>query len=304
VTSAAGEPTDRPIEDPKDQPTNRPIEDPQDQPSVRPIEDARTKPTDQPTERPIDEPSGRPTDGATNGPADGRTTRWNEHRQTRRRELVEATLRAIRVHGAGVGMDDIAAVAGTSKTVVYRHFSDRAGLYQAVAEHVDRTILRDLAQAVGDESALVSGSTQAGDPRIDARAVIGAAIDSYLRLVERDPEVYRFIVAAPLLERSPAGAAGSSEAMSDHVAQRIAHLIGAALSARGREPQAAQVWGPAVVGMVRAAADRWLARGGGASGLGRTILAEHLTDLAWGGLSSAWPPLPGRAESDIDARTT
>ena len=201
-------------------------------------------------------------------------------------------------------MDDVAAVAGTSKTVIYRHFSDRAGLYQAVAEHVDRTILRDLAKAVGDESALVTGSTPAGDTHVDPRSVIGAAIDSYLRLVERDPEVYRFIVAAPLLERSAAGVAGSTDAMSDHVAERIARLIGAALSARGREAEAAQVWGPAVVGMVRAAADRWLVRGAGDSGMSRTSLADHLTDLAWGGLSSAWPQLPGRAESDIDAGAT
>ncbi|HET7277028.1 MAG TPA: TetR/AcrR family transcriptional regulator [Dermatophilaceae bacterium] len=273
--------------------------------SEGPTDQSTEQLSDEAPERPIDEAPERPTDGATDGaPADGRTTRWNEHRQNRRRELVEATLRAIRLHGAGVGMDDVAAVAGTSKTVIYRHFSDRAGLYQAVAEHVDRTILRDLAQAVGDESALVTGSTQAGDPRVDPRAVIGAAIDSYLRLVERDPEVYRFIVAAPLLERSPVGAAGSSEAMSDHVAERIAHLIGAALSARGGEAKAAQVWGPAVVGMVRAAADRWLARGASTSGMSRTSLADHLTDLAWGGLSSAWPPLPGPAQSDIDADAT
>ena len=293
MTSAAGEPTDQAARRPIDEPTNPPTDQ------------ATGRPTDEATEPSIDELPERPTDGAADGaPADGRTTRWNEHRQTRRRELVEATLRAIRLHGAGVGMDDVAAVAGTSKTVIYRHFSDRAGLYQAVAEHVDRTILRDLAQAVGDESALVTGSTPAGDPRVDPRAVIGAAIDSYLRLVERDPEVYRFIVAAPLLERSAAGVAGSTEAMSDHVAERIARLIGAALSARGGEAEAAQVWGPAVVGMVRAAADRWLARGGGTSGMSRTSLADHLTDLAWGGLSSAWPPLPGRAESDIDAGAT
>jgi AcrR family transcriptional regulator len=279
VTNAAGEPTEEPTDRPKGEPT-----DP-----------TKAESTGEPTERPPAEA----TDGA---PADGRTTRWNEHRQSRRRELVEATLRAIRLHGAGVGMDDVAAVASTSKTVIYRHFSDRAGLYQAVAQHVDRTILRDLAQAVGDETPLVTGRPPAGAARVDPRAVIGAAIDSYLRLVERDPEVYRFIVAAPLLERSAAGAAGSSEAMSDHVAERITHLIGSALSARGRATEAAQVWGPAVVGMVRAAADRWIARGAGASGMSRTTLAEHLTDLAWRGLSSAWPRLPAVADADQHRR--
>ncbi len=63
---------------------------------------------------------------------DGRTTRWAEHNAQRRRELVEATLRAIRRRGHGIGMDELAAEAGTSKTVFYRHFGDRAGLYAAM----------------------------------------------------------------------------------------------------------------------------------------------------------------------------
>ena len=72
---------------------------------------------------------------------DGRATRWAQHNAERRRELVEATLRAIRKHGHGIGMDDLAADAGTSKTVFYRHFGDRAGLYTAVVESVQEFIL-------------------------------------------------------------------------------------------------------------------------------------------------------------------
>jgi AcrR family transcriptional regulator len=125
---------------------------------------------------------------------DGRSTRWDEHRATRRRELVEATLRAIRKHGAGVGMDEIAATAGTSKTVFYRHFTDRDGLYAAVSASVDALILRDLGQAVG----AAGGDLTATDS--SPRAVIAGAIDAYLRLVEKDPEVYRFVVNAPLLD--------------------------------------------------------------------------------------------------------
>ena len=74
---------------------------------------------------------------------DGRDTRWAQHRAQRRRELVEAALRAIRRHGPGVGMDEISAEAGTSKTVVYRHFRDRTGLYAAVVESVDHRDRKD-----------------------------------------------------------------------------------------------------------------------------------------------------------------
>jgi AcrR family transcriptional regulator len=212
---------------------------------------------------------------------DGRSTRWDEHRATKRRELVEATLRAIRQHGASVGMDDIAAVAGTSKTVFYRHFTDRAGLYAAVSESVDARILRELRAAIG-----AGGLDLAAAPGTP-RALVAAAVGAYLALVERDPEVYRFVVSAPLLDR-PAGG-DPALAVTSHIAAQMSAVLAAALVAAGRSDAAAPVWGAGVVGMVRAAADQWLAD---PSRMSRADLTEHLTDLAWGGLSAAWPGQP------------
>src|SRR5438067_12547710 len=49
---------------------------------------------------------------AGEGPqVDGRTRRWEGYRATRRAELVDAAIRAIRRHGAGLGMEDVAAEA-------------------------------------------------------------------------------------------------------------------------------------------------------------------------------------------------
>ncbi len=107
----------------------------------------------------------------TQAPPDRRRSRWDEHRLVRRAELVEATLLAIRTHGAGVGMDEVAATARTSKTVFYRHFTDRAGLYTAVAERVDATIIRDLTRAAADPAS--DGSRDGG------RAVIRGVIAAY-----------------------------------------------------------------------------------------------------------------------------
>lgn len=216
------------------------------------------------------------TPQASTGP-DGRSTRWDQHRATRRRELVEATLRAIRQHGAGVGMDDIAAVAGTSKTVIYRHFTDRQGLYAAVCESVDALILHNLHQATGTGGA--SMVTAASSPR----ALIAGAVDAYLTLVERDPEVYRFVVTAPLLDQTSGDPAAT---VTDHIAAQMSAVIAEALGAAGRSTTAAPVWGAGLVGMVRAAADQWLTN---PSAISRRELTEHLTDLAWGGLSAAWP---------------
>ena len=213
---------------------------------------------------------------------DGRSTRWDEHRQQRRKELVEAALRAIREHGASVGMDEIAAAARTSKTVFYRHFTDRSGLYAAVSERVDALILRDVTRALdADSSDGLAGV--GGSPR----RLIAAAIDSYLRLVEKDPEVYRFIVNAPLLDR-PAGG-DPAGAVTHHIADQISAVIAHAMQSAGRSPAPAVAWGHGIVGMVRSAADQWLSD---AHPVTREQLAVHLTDLAWGGLSSAWPAQP------------
>jgi AcrR family transcriptional regulator len=84
---------------------------------------------------------------------DRRDSRWDEHRAQRRRQLVDAALAAVGKHGARVGMDEIAAEAGTSKTVVYRHFADRAELHVAVCNRVAAQLLPKLQTAIqsGDE---------------------------------------------------------------------------------------------------------------------------------------------------------
>lgn len=178
---------------------------------------------------------------------DGRDTRWAEHRLTRRRQLVEDALRAIRRHGAGVGMDEIAAQAGTSKTVIYRHFGDRAGLYAAVVASVHDFIHHGLSAAL-----------ELTDPH-DLSVLARDLADAYLALVERDPEIYRFVLSPP----SPDAAAnvdplgGLPELIGDHVSTAIAEH----LTRSGQDPACAPTWGHGLVGFIRAAADRWIATG-------------------------------------------
>ncbi len=193
---------------------------------------------------------------------DGRSARWDEHRLARRRELVEAAVRAVRRHGAQVGMDEIAAEAGTSKTVVYRHLTDRAGLYDAVADRVDGTIIRGITRAAGE----IAGVTP-------TRELVRAVIGAYLHLVEDDPEVYRFIVNAPILPPGERPAGDVAAGMTGRIADHVAGLLGAR-----------HLWGVALVGMVRAAADAWLADGAAAGGRTADELSDDLTDLVWDGL--------------------
>jgi AcrR family transcriptional regulator len=196
---------------------------------------------------------------------DRRDSRWDQHRAQRRRELVDATLAAIGKHGAGVGMDEIAAEAGTSKTVVYRHFADRAELHVAVCNRVAAQLLPKLRAAI-EHSA-------------QPREMVAAAIETYLAFLEADPELYRFVVQGHSVHFGPADPVGN---LSDLVGEQAAAAVAVALQQAGRDPAAAAPWGHGVVGLVRSAADWWLRA---ERPMPRTELAAHLTDLAWAGLS-------------------
>lgn len=204
---------------------------------------------------------------------DRRASRWDSHRVTRRAQLVDSALLAIREHGAGVGMDDVAARASTSKTVVYRHFTDRTQLYVAICARVAEVLAEQVRGAMD----------RAEHPREKA----AAGIDAYLRLIEHDPEVYRFVVHRPLVDR-----ALTEDPVADLatlIGDQAAAVIAAQLRRTGKDTTAATTWGHAIVGLVRGAADNWLARGGRVGTADGTVtrdeLATHLTDLAWAGLS-------------------
>ncbi|MCM3846215.1 TetR/AcrR family transcriptional regulator [Pseudonocardia sp. DR1-2] len=219
---------------------------------------------------------------------DRRDSRWDAHREQRRVALVGSAIGAIRRHGAGIGMDEIAASAETSKTVIYRHFGDRAGLYTAICESVAGVLLAEVRRATAEALS---------DAGRGPRAAVAAGIDAYLRLIEIDPELYRFVVQRPLLtqgttRRAPTADTGRTETsdpvndlvtvIGDEVAVVIAGNLGTA-AGTGTDPRAAaRIWGHAIVGLVRGAADDWLAR---PDGTPRERIAAHLTDLAWSGLS-------------------
>src|ERR671928_1423048 len=75
------------------------------------------------------------------GAPDGRRSRWTEHRRARREELVAAAVEAVRTAGPDFAVDDVARSAGVSKTVIYRYFSDKDELVDAVLERISGAIL-------------------------------------------------------------------------------------------------------------------------------------------------------------------
>src|SRR3954454_22725013 len=124
--------------------------------------------------------------GATHTPrmaTDGRSSRWTEHRRARKEELVAAGLEAVRLAGPDFAVDDVARSAGVSKTVIYRYFSDKEELVDAVLERVSSVVL--LPRLLGE---------LAREHR-DDRARLYAVIAAFVSIIEDEPALYRFAYA-------------------------------------------------------------------------------------------------------------
>jgi AcrR family transcriptional regulator len=201
---------------------------------------------------------------------DGRRSRWTEHRRARREDLVGAAVEAVRLVGPDFSVDDVARSAGVSKTVIYRYFSDKDELIDAVLERISQAILlpRLLGQIAVDRA----------DDRASLRAVIAAFVD----LIEDEPALYRFAYA----QTGRTGRADLVAATEHAVAGALGELFSERLTAAGRSADGAMTWAYGVVGMVQLAAHWWSAA--------RTVpageLVDQLTALADGGLGTLLPP--------------
>lgn len=120
---------------------------------------------------------------------DARSERWREHRKKVRTEIVDAAFRAIDRLGPEVSLREIAEEAGTAKPKIYRHFTDKSDLFQAIGER-----MRDMLWA-----AIFPSINFATDP---AREVIRRSVEQYVYLVDQHPNVLRFLLQGRFPEQS------------------------------------------------------------------------------------------------------
>ncbi|ADG75819.1 transcriptional regulator, TetR family [Cellulomonas flavigena DSM 20109] len=201
---------------------------------------------------------------------DGRSTRWADHREARRAEFVRVARRTVHHHGPDVSMEEIAAAAGTSKSIVYRYFTDKTGLQIAVAELVVRQI-RDALEAV-----LHHVST----PREAVRAMVAV----YLEMIESSPHVYAFVTRDGSVESG--GPLGHFlDAVTALVAAPFARALTeeAADDEEQRAAALADAWGAGAVGFVRGAGEWWLAHRGEPGTPDRETLTAQVAAWLWAG---------------------
>ncbi|MFI5804860.1 TetR family transcriptional regulator [Streptomyces sp. NPDC051561] len=208
------------------------------------------------------------------GQPGGQGTGQRSTTENRRRELLEAADRVVLRDGPQASMNAIAAEAGITKPILYRHFGDKGGLYRALAKrHTD---------------ALLSALRAALDAPAERRERVERTLDTYLAAIEARPQVYRFLMhpaedtAAPQPEQG-FDVGRHSAPLLRRMGEELAEVIAERVDLGPNSEQLARVWGHGIVGMMHAAGDWWL----GERPCSRAELVASLADLLWGRLAAA-----------------
>lgn len=176
----------------------------------------------------------------------------------RRAALVEAATRAIAAHGATASMEQIATEAGVSKATLYDNFDGKAGLTEALLDRYGREVLERFAIGL--------------DQPLTAQQVVRGGIEIFVRLIETQPETYRFIVLN----------ADSGAVLAD-VAAPITALVRSELTRQGLDPAGSEALAHATLGSVFTATEWWCNH----RSVPRDAFVELLVGYVWAGLTTS-----------------
>ncbi|MCW2818842.1 MAG: DNA-binding transcriptional regulator, AcrR family [Marmoricola sp.] len=187
---------------------------------------------------------------------DGRSTRWDDHREARRAELVEAAVAAIDEHGTGANIAQIAESAGVSKPVLYRYFSDKDDLYRAVGAWGAEQVIAGLLPVLLSDEPL--------------RRRVEKGCTAYLTLIARHPHVFFLLVEHR----------GGDDPLADGkemVAATISRTLGDALRDLGLDAAGAEPWAYGLVGLGLSTGEWWLRR----RTMSRAAVSRYLSAFVW-----------------------
>ena len=184
-----------------------------------------------------------------------RSARWLAQRE----HLLQAAQRAIHRAGPQISMDEIAAEAGITKPILYRHFGDRRGMARALRDSAFGIVLGvgkddspSARQAARDR--VVALYPVVEDPAELRRVVVGFAA-GFLMFVGLNLNLYRFLRTEGVMDRMWEESEASPG--REPVAESLARSLRAIFRERGIDEVTAQVWGHALRGMVVGIVDWW-----------------------------------------------
>lgn len=198
------------------------------------------------------------------GRTDGRAARWAGQHERRRREFVDAALRAIAEHGPEVSTEQIAAEAGVARTRIYKHFTDAADLQGAIAERALELVGTQLQPLWNPQGSPIQ--------------MISAIVDTLIGRLSDYRHLYRY-----LTKYAPSTRSSDRDVVTDvktiignHLSAMLSHYLTQADA--DADTRVAGLGAFALVGLVESTISRWLDN---PAGLGRDELAGHLTRWIW-----------------------
>lgn len=187
---------------------------------------------------------------------DGRSSRWDDHRESRRADLVAAAVAAIDEHGPAASIAQIATSAGVSKPVLYRYFGDKDDLYRAVGQWGAEQVIDRLVPVLLSEETI--------------REKVYRGCAAYLEFLDEHPQVFLLLVE----HRS------SDDPLADgkeRIATTFAKLMGDTLRRLGVDAAGAEPWAHGVIGMGLAVGEWHLRR----DIMSRQATADYLAAFIW-----------------------
>ncbi len=184
--------------------------------------------------------------------------------EQRRRQLLDIARDIFADRGFhATAMDDIAAIAGVTKPVLYQHFDNK------------RALFLELLDDVGEQLLLALSSAISGD--LTGRARVEEGFAAYFRFVTANPAAFRLLFGAAV--RNDPDFAQHAEAALDNAALEISKMIELPVDDEHR-----LLLAHAIVGMAEATSRRSIASEDAEDHPNAESLASRLAELAWFGL--------------------
>ena len=200
----------------------------------------------------------------------------------RREQLISVARRLFADNGvAGTSVEEIAATAGVSKSVVYEHFGSKDGLYAVVVDREVRLL----------QDSLNAAMTR---PKQGPRRTLESAVLALLDYIDDRPDGFRIISR----DSSVGSTTGSYASILSDVASWAEGILADNFNRHGFDASFSPLYAPALTGMVGMAGQAWIDTREPA----KEIVAAHLVDLAFNGLArvSENPRLTRHSEREED----
>jgi AcrR family transcriptional regulator len=198
-----------------------------------------------------------------------------------RRALIErAAVEVFAAQGfAGASLEEIAARAGVTKPLLYRHFASKLELYARLLE----SETNDLLAAVG----------AAATAHSDSQARLGSGIEAFFAHVEQRPFARRLLFRDP---EAHGEAAAAHDRVQDRMTQTLASVLGSNPRLLARDPQrelTIELFAQLLKTALNGVAAWWLAH----PDTPRQTIVERTLQLLAPGLRELEEPVPGNEDA-------